>query len=294
MGVEDIVTEKDVQAFVLDLYLSLDELRLHLKSKKDLEIELNIPYTAMNRDQKTITDCRVAANDGVYILENCRVNESTPVKLNKADIETLQHVVAGAQIDQLIATAYNLEGAIKTIGKIGKIKPNQENVWKDLTAHPGFGKLSDTHKLDLIARLGNEAVLGFKWANKIQDEICAAGITKKNQRNGFLFSRGICTSEIVSVSSRQNMKVTELANYVEQSLAGDATPFTYANSNQLTKSKAKLSVIWESPIEDMRNLGPVFGAQGQFKTLLDKKAGGVLPNADFNQVFENRKNIIIE
>lgn len=301
MGVEDILNEKDIQAFVYDLYFALDNLRLLLKDTKTQSITLNIPYVTTHfRDKKILADCSVSANDGVYVLTNCNSGNPHRVSLNQADLETVQHMVAGVQLVELFLTAYNLEGSLKAMQRFNAKKRVADiDLWSDLSKDPLFGRLKETHKLDLFARMGNDAVLGFHWAKRIQEELCPNKKRTKDQRKGFLFSDGLCTDETMQISSQNRIPSAEFARLVEVSLSGGLTDFLYevqgsGPEKTQVSSKVQLSVLWAKPIEDVRTLGFEFTETGNLKELTDKKAGGIFVNGDVNQAAKNVNSIKIK
>lgn len=301
-GVEDILTERDMQNFVLDLYLSLDDLRTHIRDSKDKELELSLPYLLTTYDREALAECTVTAKDGVYVMENCRVNRAQSVRLNRADLETAQHMVAGLQMVEVFLTAYNLEGALKTAKKFKADQVerlNDSEVWNELIKDPSFGRLKDTHKLELFGRLGNEAILGFNWAKRVQEELCPKGKVSTNQRKGHAFPDGLCVNEKVKLPNQNAMAATEFMRLVEVAFSGGFTNLRYYKASSPTaghdvESKAKFSVLWTRPIEDVQSLNPVFSASGSLQGIADKKAGGVFVNSDVNEIFKNLQRLIIQ
>ena len=279
-GQEDIKNEKDIQALMDDMYEGREQLRKFLKENKDLSITLNFAdLISAEASRKECSYSQVAP--GVFEMSaSCKTLVVTEVNLNRADIESIQQMVAGAQIYSALLSAYDATGSIDTAKKFeNQNNVSNEVVAQELSKYSDFSKLRNKASLTNIVEMGMDAVAGVRWAAEMQKQLCPNGEGAKNQREGMLFKDGICIRE-------QNGKTSleEVLQQVELSLSGQT--IQVGNDNSAKKLNVNLAAPLMNPIQDLKALQPTFDKCGRINSTNDATLGGVFPNGDANEILK--------
>ena len=290
-GAPDIKNEKDIQALIQEVTQAITNLRLFFKNNKDVNLTLNIPGEKM---QKNALDNAIEdgcyweqSSEGYYewiCEEDPNLSETLQVKLNRADMEALQQVVAGYEIYFKLLNSYTLDGAFAVGDKYRDVYESPRNqIREELLANPEFGKLRNKASLSSILEMGLDAVSGARWALKIESELCPEGYPVSTNRKGHLFKEGLC---LTSYAQRKTDEpIASFLDKAELVLSGGIIDATFRGYNTQTK----YSAVFSNPIQDVRNLGLKFDACGNISEAADQTFGGVLVNNDAAKVIEATK-----
>lgn len=289
-GQEDIRNEKEAQDLLGRVEGAFDNLRTWIRDNKKTEIELNIPgeFTqAAIRDAANKCVAR-AIRSGVYEIE-CDVKRALKIKLNPADMEALQHLVAGYQIYVGTYNTYDLSGSISVADKYRGQSGQRDRIIADLLKTKEFGTLRAGNTLQKITAMGLDALQGYRYAQGLQAELCPNGQEQAELREGFLFSRGICVDQDSKVISQDPSSpyqtVGAVLRVVEAALRGSSIDFTFAGRMGTIDTEIKPSAFLNSPIADVRSLMPVrYDSCGKVIGTKDNTLGGVFVRGDANAV----------
>jgi len=110
---KEIKTEGEAQELLTKVYWAYDGLRKFLKENKDMDLTLNLkPEFFANKIEDEEEHCAVEViEEGIYDMTNCRYDDLWQAKLDRADIEALQHGASGVQLYLTAYIAYDLSGA---------------------------------------------------------------------------------------------------------------------------------------------------------------------------------------
>ncbi len=278
-GKPEIKDEKDVQAFADSVINGLGKFRQFLKANKNLEIELNVNdyMLASGRTYSSSSYCNTYPTSNGNYETDCYTNEedsvnNTPAKfsLNRADIESLQHITAGYQIYGSLLNSYSVSGAIGVAKNAANRNKPASQIWKELGRDAEFGKLRN----DVFARipeLGTDAILGVRWALSVQDQLCPSGEEATDARPGMLFGKGVCFKKPTS-------DLESALDFVELALQGQKIPVRMGDNDSEIIPQAILS----NPVKDLKALKPVFNECGKVVSVSDETLNGLFPHGDLN------------
>lgn len=286
-GPQDIRTEADIQELVASVTVKLDELRRTLKELKDEEITIRVNADSYKKSalEQVMKSCYVQqASEGVFSLENCDYSSAYEVKLNRADFEALQHVVAGYQVYITLLNSWKLNGAISVGEKIARAEkaarygrgtqPSSQAVVDELLKNPEFGTLREANGMGVIPETAKDLVIGVRYALQAQGELCGEGPYAEN-RPGYLIKSGICVEPTDAIES--HLRAVELM------LSGTPVIFPVKVRKQDLPVAMDPVAFFTHPIQDVRTLLPVKHNEcGHVVGLGDGTAGGLFPNGDLN------------
>lgn len=207
-GNPDIKNEADIQRYLDRLGAAQDKFRQFLKTNKDLELTLNVsrvkklkPTVRQEIWEKCFTR---ELSKGVFVVSPCKVISQQRFKIERADVEVLQHIASGLQLFTIIATSYDAKGvlAYNRKNRKGSFFSDQDIV--DYFGNIGdFGKLRASNNLGLVKKMGSDIYSGAKWATKMQYSLCPRGTSVRNpqtpnsyNRQGYMIKNGICINDI--------------------------------------------------------------------------------------------------
>lgn len=285
-GKPDIDSEVKLQKFVASTRASQNKLRLFLKSNKELILNLKI-----NLFEQGITKhCSVVkTQEGLYKQSTCDFISVQERKVDRADIEILQHIVAGLQVYSILLTAYDGTGIQEINNERQSRKVTEEEMVNHLMSVSQFGKLQKDNSLSEIPKLGSDIFSGAKWAYRMQKFLCPLGRSGgQMNRPGYLMNRGVC----ISNSTPYGTPTEQVFEMLEIALQG--MPQTYDfRDNQGKESQVIASA-------NFNPLAPIFNPKSNLKELMpnqfddcgrttgfsDKTIGGMFPDSDANNVVQ--------
>jgi hypothetical protein len=296
-GGSDIRTESKLQK-VLDQMIPLtDDLRRFFQSHKDADIRL---YTV--RPSGNILDiwyyCPVQGIEAKgtyhkkYSVQNCNFLRRTEFTVDAADIEVLQHIAAGLEINAIGEAAYDLTGGAtyESLTQHGKISARRHV--QVLNNQSRLGKIRSAETLKFVRNLGADFYSGARWLQNMQAEVCPTGDWQENQRPDKLFDSGLC------IRNARSNSVNTLFKMMQTSLAGQSiSVFTSkgrilsadlenAGGNYTTQANVFAPII--NPVVDLKSILPTkFDKCGRANDLGDSTVGGVFPRRDGEQVAKN-------
>lgn len=292
-GKADIKTEKDIQSFVDSIRNEFNKQRLFFKNNKDLEMTFSIAdlfsVAALSREEACYW---VYENKGVIVEEGSDEGEyvqycdesNEPVvlqyKLNRADNETIQQIVAGYQVYITLLNAYNLDGSIDVALANKDVEVLDKSfIREELLKTASFGTLRTTAALNSIRSLGLDAVSGVRWVSQQQKELCAAGESSKENRPGYVINKGLCLKD----REEGKESISEILATIELALNGSALKQTFTGDLAQYTTQVKTTAI-NGSIKDVRSLGLKFNGCGDVIGAGDSTLGGTFPMKDANIV----------
>lgn len=277
-GPSDIQTEREAQEVIARFTVRVDEFRNLMKELKNEVLVLNINDSAFQKEglqdaaQKTCTVQQV----GPYSYEwtNCDFTRAYQVRLNQADFEGLQVAAAGIQTYITLLNSRDITGLYSKAALLEKESPHR--ALETLLEDPRFGTLRTDHGLGVIPDSIRDAVLGARYAVKMQDKLCRTGRAQPSNRPGHLFQDGFCITQTPSVP--------RFLSTVEASLSGSPITFVIQSPNN---SSAAVTInpvkFFETPLQDLRSLQPeTYNWCGEISGLADGTFGGLFPTGDLN------------
>jgi len=285
-GSDDIKTEKDVQSLADKVVETQGQLREFLKKNKDMEMVLNVPdWVAHKLYAEYLKNCNTYVNEkGVYEMFGCDAS-ALQVKINRADVETMQQAAAGGQIYAIGGTAYDLTGGFDFYLKHKGTKVTKKAASKELSKVEEFGKLRRADGFKLIESLGIDGVAGVRWATEMQAQICPAGNVRKDSRRGYAFRDGLC----VPTYTKSGKAVAEILKLVECGLMGQVVALDLGNDSDgnPVSTRAKPNAFLDNPVADIKTLRPVFNKCDKLTSISDDSAGGVAVDHDANEIISS-------
>lgn len=282
-GPQDIKSEADIQETIARVTLKMDEFRQTLKDLKneELVIQLNSEKTKEGALNSAIETCFVKeVSPWVFQWENCELSTAFEVRLNRADFEAMQHVVAGYQIYVTALNAWDLSGVIQEAAETSGPRAT-EDVVASLIKNPAFGRIRQDHGLGVVPEMAKDLVVGVRYAMKMQSDLCPRGETSADNRAGYLFNSGFCVKADSALESR--LRAVDLL------LSGSSTIIPVKVGHKELTLTADAKALFNSPLANIRQLLPVKKNHcGQVIGLGDGTVGGALPTGDLNLLLETQ------
>lgn len=289
-GQEDMKTSKDVQKFI-DAYISsLNDLRVFMKSNKDIEITLNANdwswASFLDRSNKECIAKYDTGHENIEEIQCPHNKDSGKVKLNAADMEALQLAFGGYQVLLSFYNAYDITG-LQELGNIPetqRLQMSSSQTWTFLSQFSDFGVYRASAQREKMIEMGLDFILATRWAVKAQKELCKEGVSSLKNRPGYLFNTGICT-EIENQT--QHEKDLALAEFV---LNGGLIPLNVNGGDE--KVMGKPAFFFTHPVQDLKALKPVFKRcdnDPSIETLIsiaDPTLNGMVPGGELNAVLQ--------
>lgn len=306
-GKSDIEHEADVQAFLDEYRAGQDKFRQFVKNNKDLNLTLNVNILAagaMIEDAAEHCDAELVSNETIEMAEQCDYLTALQVKLDRADLEALQHAQAGLQIYLTALTAYDLSGLKELANLADKIEEEESREISELEivefarSQSQLGKLRNENLLKSIITMGVDALNGVKWANKIQNQLCPTGEPIRGERKRNLVRSDICLQDKVEWDGTVVKTVEEQIDTAERILQNKTIAHSDTIGWQRYNTLIRPAAPFYTPVKDLLTLAPTeFDECGNALNLGDKTLGGVYPNGDaetfiLNPYIECNKPII--
>ncbi len=272
-GQEDIKTEKEVQAFLDSMHEGREQLRLFLKGNKDLEITLRLSDLATSGASKK--NCTYSQEGQYSYNYSCNTVVVTELKMNRADVEAMQQMVAGAQVYSALLNSYDLSGSIAVAkNKAAKYASGQQII-DELSKTPEFATLRPSAAIAKIADMGMDAIAGVRWAAELQKELCPAGVAVQDQRPGQVFSEGICIQQ-----KSGNESLESVLQQIELALSGQAMEVPF--NNIMTEISTAAPIL--KPVQDLKSLQLKVNKCGHLSGTSDATLGGVFIKGDAKEI----------
>ncbi len=287
-GPEDIQSEKDVQNFIAHMNSKINDLRVFLKNNKDMTITLNTPEASRDSAlENAYDDCYwTSVEEGVYEYE-CDVQNVLQVKVAGADVQVIQHMVAGYQLYFNLMNAYSYDGAIAVSDKYKNSGASSAIIRSELMKNPTFATLRDAKSLQAITAMGMDAVAGVRYASKMQSELCREGYHTPENRPGFVFSDGICVDKV----NKDGEPLEAVLASIELVLTGGLVDMTFGReyTGNTYETTVKPAAILLNPVQDVRSLGLIFDKCDNVMAAKDSTLGGIFVNQDANAALSVNK-----
>ena len=298
---EEIRTEKSAQVLLTEVYDQFDKFRLFLKANKNMDLTLNLnPLAFTDKIQEEEYQCAVdVVGEGVYDLTNCRYDDLWQAKLDRADIEALQHMAAGVQLYLTAYIAYDLSGLNDVRIKFQDLDVDDNVLFRTLLQNKDFGVLRDPRFFANIKGMGLDYVSAARWAANLQEQLCANESTRTNQRRGQLFHKGIClfdrqaewnysqdtgwTKTYIQTKEEAKDDFLDTLSIVEAVVSGQLIKQGFGDNN-VYETDVKLGAFIENPIKDLRDLDLIFNECGDVARTIDPTLNGMFPNGDANYI----------
>ncbi len=273
-GAADITTEREAQELIARVILKVDEFRRTMKDLKNEELTLTISEASIKKEMLDEAQhrCWSRTAPGVYEkAAECDLSAAYERKLNRADFEGLQQLAAGYQVYMTVLNAWDLTGLYsKNLSGV-----SSERYFEILALDSRFGKLRETNGMNLIPEAAQDAVIGVRYAQKMQAELCPNGYETPSNRPGSFLENGFCVEN--------NDVVEKTLAIVEEMAKGGFVNFTREETQLPIDVKANAFKFFETPVRDLRDLQPTSkNACGQVTSIQDGTVGGVFANGEMN------------
>lgn len=277
-GPADIETEKDAQDLIARFTTRIDELRKVINEiKNGAEITLYINDRSFKEAamKKAGSNCQFRqTSPDVFDWENCDFSSAYERKLNRADLEAIQQIVAGYQTYLTVLNAWDMSGIYS---KTSQLNGHPKHDLQILFSNSDFGNLRENSRLELIPDLVKDAVVGVRYALQMQESLCETGTSSGKNRPGYLFEDGIC------VESTDNLK--RALSLVELALKG---PVVIAGKDPVLVDALS---FFQKPLQSFREIEPLeFNSCGKLVQAGNGTLGGLFPNGDFNRIIGSAAN----
>ncbi len=273
-GPKDIHTESDAQELIARYIYRLDQLRRTLNDLKNgPEIPLHTSPDSLVQFTvaQAMVSCVAEIEQGrVYDFSNCPATKTAEHRLNRADLEAAQQLVAGYQTLLTFLNAWDFSGAYQTSIRVSG---NREHDMKLFLANAKFGTLRKGNAIGVIPDIAKDAVIGARYAISMQQELCPQGKQSTQNRPGYAFEKGLCV--------RAKNKLERTLGLIELMLKGP-TAVAVSESEVIT---VDAPAFFSQPLKDVREIVPAkFDKCGRVTSLNDRTVNGILPNADVHRL----------
>jgi hypothetical protein len=307
-GPYDIKTDADLQGALRSLNQAWENTRIFLMYNKKPIWLTNALAAGHNSDdllKTAMQRCQASeVKADVYSLGKCPYVNYHRYYADYGDLEALSQVSTGQVIANIMVTAYNLPGMSEVIARevglelqrdkasdkynngkmsqqayirIANMSLSDRDLFGILTRR-GAGRLLPDNNINLIENMGVESFGGFKWLARMQRQLCPQGTLDSNSRPQYLFSSGICLSDVLGLPGERGLRV--LLSQIQTTLAGG--PIQVAS--QFKRTNINLSRIYKQPVADISALFPrQFNRKGDTTQFPDNTMGGVFINNDASQ-----------
>lgn len=276
-GKPDIKNEAQAQAFIDQLVIAVDRIRIFARDHKDSELTIKAnSLLAPELNEVYADSCELIETPNFDYQVTCpedRFREQ--VSLNHADFEFLQHGASYALFSLAFLNSYDLTGLKKVIA-IHKDQPplKTQQIYSKLMKNPHFGKLRKMEGLSHIKDLTLDIFSGVQWSMDNFSSLCSRGESDVRNRPGMLFYQGFCVD-----SSMAPFLSTGTAF-----ITGTPQDIILNRGPEPRKVQVNYMSLVNKPIDDIRHLGELtFSNCGNITAVGDGSLGGTFPNKDANE-----------
>ncbi|MBT4760367.1 MAG: hypothetical protein HOO06_01605 [Bdellovibrionaceae bacterium] len=291
-GKADISNESEFQDYLDEYRTGQNDFRKFLKANKEMNLTLhiNVLFAGATVDNAS-EECSVQLTSENYIEydKKCDLLNALTIKLDKADIEALQHMQAGMQMYTSLVTAYDLNGFSKFISKYDDntdiyevpLTPTHKEIVGYFKSNAKAGKLRTNNGLKDIIGMGSDVVAATRWVLKQQKTLCPSGKeTRKNRKRNFIKS-DVCLSKLTDDNQNINDVLDKMTNY----LSGGVMNIEVEKTGRTVSTLMRPAALLLNPVDDLLKLAPdKFDKCGQGTSFSDKTFGGMFPNGDASKV----------
>jgi hypothetical protein len=281
-----IETESDIQGYFESKVLALENLRQWLRQNKQASFKLNGTDSMLEGlGKRMVEECATVENEqGIYEI-NCknweeRMRNSTSILVNGADLEAIQHMVAGLEVLFTMYVSYDFSGAMDAAMQPGFATMGSSDQLNVLLKNPSFGTLRKDSQLSKISEMGADAIAGARWLKANQAAVCKNPIKKFN-RPGFLFNQGFCMQE-----KPDQAPFEEIAQAASNLFRGGKISKTFELKTGYYQTDYAPLAALVNPIKDIRQLGLRENGCGQLIPQGDPTIAGMFPAGDGLKVLE--------
>lgn len=186
-----IETDAEFRIWMDDLLVSLNDLRVFVRSNKDRHLELRVPqrWAFPNSDpEKTDGRCGAFSFFSLTKLATCSRTGMVSFRLNRADFELLQYAISAQMYHLAVLYSFNLNPLVMFDGFQNR-RPRE--IVSMLTK--GYdGKLLANNRLALGKEILSEWLTTQKYFQQNQKEVCKYGDYSPRNRPGYLMAFGYC------------------------------------------------------------------------------------------------------
>lgn len=272
-GQEDIASVKDIQNWISDYQLALNDFRkfLIVNQNATLTLELNAQALEASLKDPNSYSCETLSAGSDNYRFKCDMTEVGHRTLSTPDFIAIRQMTAGMILYLNFFTSYSFEGL--EILKSVEIKPgtSSQEIEKLITEKmPEFGKIRKNHLLKEVVPMGSDFVNAGRWVVQYQNQVCPAGVSKPQQRKGTLFHEGLC----VSNADEALRSLALMEQVLTQTMKVDF-------GTQGEKVEVDYMALFKNPVENLLSLTPVtYDSCGKAQSLKDPSFGGMFPNKD--------------
>lgn len=279
-GNPEFSTETEIQNYLDQLAIKLNQLRIFAKNNKDSNLTIKAHSLLFRKElvDRYVEACEIKQDQKTGDFEiKCPDNRiKSEIQLNFADFEVIQQFATAKIIDLAIFTSYDLSGYSDVFTDKNSILTTEpQQIYAQLIKNEKFGQLRKSNLLKITQTLGLDLLKGLEWASSNSSILCQSGTDSPQNRLGMLFNTGICISPYL-VTALQELTINTLSN--------QPTIQKYNLDNSEYEAHVNYGKLISEPIEDIRSLGLKFDACGNIISVEDQGFGSLYPNQDANIV----------
>lgn len=288
---EPFRNEADLQAFATEVLLEQKKLSDFLRVNKNMVTKITVPlwqsYALM------IERCSVEKiSDKTFHISPCQYLNQPNLIANRADWEALAGYWGGIRLATAITVSYDGSGLLDFAKHDRQSSfTNEKMLWDYLLNIKGpLGRLKSNHHLNDAMAMGTDLYGGFRALISMQKNMCPPGAARNHALEPTLCLKNQYPVGRAKLST-QNM--LEVLNLSLSAMGGDVrlvNPLIGASGKSFDKINMDVMAPFKSFITDLHSLRPDgFDRCKNVNHFADPKLGGILPNADANEVMVEKR-----
>lgn len=288
-----IRNELELQALLdnykAELIRSKNELDTLLNLELSFEVLLPVQGTAIEAIWK---ECSYSMTNNDHItISPCNLMQRQMMHLNRGDMQTLSIMLGGQLVQTILATGYELGGAL-TIEQKQYLFKTPESIFEFLRTEANFGYKRGSGWQE-ISNLGADLLAAIRWTLNHQTLFCST-----TSSSSYLHPRNVLKSNLCLNSKRSTLE--QSLGFFALALAGSNLQTTihskglfFNDLNQKNSSHQYSEHATSLRPEALINHGPShlkalfpqsYDGCGNIHQFADNSLSGLLPNSDADQI----------
>jgi len=284
-GPEDIRTTEELQEWMDRLRNSIVAFRHEIRSIREAELSIAIPSFFYSGKQAS-SQCR-SVGFGPVSFDGpegaCGGSGKSTIGVNRADLES---ILAGAGVYQAyleLWTAYRINSVPLMSGNQKPVdsRESAEAAVKSMFSTHRDGELRQAKPFSGIRDLSTEMIIGLKFIQDHQQELCPLGYSTPENRKGYLIAAGLCIQFSPEDKDHEGNEATRAIRMLETFLTGRPLDIVV----QGTSAKFKAMELFENPPKNLQDLAPfVFDECGNLVKINARTSSAYFAEGDFNSL----------
>jgi hypothetical protein len=190
-NLKSIETDAEFRVWMDDLLISLNDLRVFIRSNKDRNLALRIPQRwafPNSSPEKADGRCGVFSFYTITKLSACPKTGMVSFRLNRADFEILQYAISAQMYHLAVLYSFNLNPLVMFDG----FENRRPREIVSMLVKGYDGKLIANNRLSLGKEILGEWLVTQKYFQQNQKEVCKHGNYSPRNRPGYFMNFGYC------------------------------------------------------------------------------------------------------